>query len=100
MWLKDDIKYSAYERSRAGKPWNHSTDFPIIPTSRPYWLGTIGLGIRVIYDGNETLEDEVLLHKIKAVIDFLTKQSHGNNAEANQGLFQMINNLGRIEENE
>jgi hypothetical protein len=100
VWLRDEVNNSSFERSRAGKPWNHPTDLPVSPTPRPYWLGTTGLGIRVIYDGNEALSDDVLAKKIKDIVAFLTTDSHINAAHSNQRLFEMVNNLVKIESDE
>ncbi len=92
IWLRDGV--GPHARNRAGRPWNHPTDLPIIPTPRPYWLGTSGLGIRVVFNKDQaSLGENEFKTKIKDIIDFLTNNSHYSTAEQNEKLFQMINNI-------
>ena len=61
IWLSNPEDDNPFEKLKAGLEWNHSSERGILPNPRPHWLGTSGLGIRVVFDE---------VKKINQILDF------------------------------
>lgn len=98
IWLSNPDDDNPFEKLKAGLEWNHSGERGILPNPRPHWLGTSGLGIRVVFDEiNKNQSDAEFSGELKNLVEFLTRKKHTNIEEANLELFRKIHVLFKKE---
>ncbi|MDO9027313.1 MAG: SUMF1/EgtB/PvdO family nonheme iron enzyme, partial [Candidatus Roizmanbacteria bacterium] len=98
IWLSNPEDKNPFEKLKAGLEWNHSDGRGIFPNPRPHWLGTSGLGIRVVFDKiGKNLSDSVFTEELRNVVKFLMEKKHTNIQEANLELFRKIRTLFKKE---
>lgn len=89
IWTQDGTDF---EKQKAGPAWNHTKERSFMPSLRPFWLGTSGLGIRTVFSGLYLPEDTYTT-KLREIVDFLVAEEHQDFKKANQELFEKFEKL-------
>ena len=94
IWIQNENLGNSIVQLKVGPQWNHTRNNKIFPSPRPYWLGTAGLGVRVVFDSLEVaITDEQYIARLQQIVNYLTTHHDMEPSEINKVFFQKFQEL-------